>query len=338
MKPLVSIVVPVYNMQKYLRTCIESLINQTFKDIEIILVNDGSIDSSGNICDEYAVNDKRIMVIHSENRGAGQARNTGIEKSTGDYIFFVDADDWIDPDCVEKCIEEARISTPDILIFGYRKLNKKSEIITNIRPARLFINDFTRNKEEIFTSFNAGTGHAVWNKLFKTSFIKENNLSFCDKKRIEDFIFLIECYKRVRSIASTDNILYNYRVLYGSAGKYDILMLENHINNYQMLLGFLDYPNIKKETGMYLFKIFVLWFVIVIPLNIVGNKKLDLKSKRDILNGIYSSSQISQWIKINKGVKGTTRDKILFLIFRIRDVNLLYLTSFLMRQVRIKFR
>jgi hypothetical protein len=142
----------------------------------------------------------------------------------------------------------------------------------------------------------------------------------------------------VRSIASTDNILYNYRVLYGSAGKYDILMLENHINNYQMLLGFLDYPNIKKETGMYLFKIFVLWFVIVIPLNIVGNKKLDLKSKRDILNGIYSSSQISQWIKINKGVKGTTRDKILFLIFRIRDVNLLYLTSFLMRQVRIKFR
>ena len=95
-KEKISVIIPVYNVEKYLKRCLDSVINQTYKNLEIILVDDGSTDNSGKICDEYAKNDKRIIVIHKENGGVSVARNIGLDICTGDYVNFIDSDDWID--------------------------------------------------------------------------------------------------------------------------------------------------------------------------------------------------------------------------------------------------
>ena len=105
-KPLISIVVPVYNVESYIRQCIESLLNQTYRYLDIILVDDGSLDTSGMICDEYAAADKRITVMHQSNQGVSAARNQGVQTAKGEYIAFVDADDWLTPDYL-ACLQSA---------------------------------------------------------------------------------------------------------------------------------------------------------------------------------------------------------------------------------------
>ena len=111
MEPIVSVIIPVYNVEQYLKRCIDSVIDQTYRNLEIILVDDGSNDGSGEICDNYAQNDSRIKVIHKSNGGLSDARNAGIDRSTGIYIMFVDSDDWINRECVELLIrsEERRV-------------------------------------------------------------------------------------------------------------------------------------------------------------------------------------------------------------------------------------
>lgn len=109
---LISVIIPVYNVEKYLRRCVESVMLQTYKDIEILLIDDGSTDGSGQICDELAYKDRRIHVFHKENGGVSSARNLGIERACGDYICFVDSDDWIDIDYFENAIPVLKRSIP----------------------------------------------------------------------------------------------------------------------------------------------------------------------------------------------------------------------------------
>ena len=118
MSQKVSIVIPIYNVEKYLDRCIKSVVNQTYSNLEIILVDDGSTDSSGSLCDLWAKNDKRIYVIHKQNAGLGMARNSGLELSTGEYIFFLDSDDYVDVTLVEKCLKKANEYDADVVIYG----------------------------------------------------------------------------------------------------------------------------------------------------------------------------------------------------------------------------
>ena len=123
--PKISIIVPVYNVEKYLSTCLDSLINQTLKDIEIICVNDGSTDNSLNILNEYAKNDPRIIVINKENSGPGACRNLGIEKATGEYIQFADSDDWIEKETCEICYQKAIEYNVNMLSFNANEIHTK---------------------------------------------------------------------------------------------------------------------------------------------------------------------------------------------------------------------
>lgn len=116
MKPKVSIVVPIYNVEKYLKNCVDSLLNQTLEDIEIILVDDGSPDKSGEIADEYMRNEKRIKVVHQSNAGLGPARNSGMAVATGEYIGFIDSDDWTQPEMFERLYEAAVLENADIVV------------------------------------------------------------------------------------------------------------------------------------------------------------------------------------------------------------------------------
>jgi len=130
-KPLVSIIVPVYNAERYLEDCIESLIGQTYRDIEIILVDDGSTDGSKKICERYAVSDSRIKLIHKRNDGAGSARNTGLAASKGEYIYFCDSDDTIRPETIERSVDAAVSEDADLVMFGAETVTGSGDRITN---------------------------------------------------------------------------------------------------------------------------------------------------------------------------------------------------------------
>lgn len=125
----VSIIIPVYNAEKHISKCIESLTNQTYKEIQIILINDGSTDKSGQICEAYAEKDNRIIVIHKENGGVSSARNIGLENSTGYYIMFVDSDDWIEEDAIKRLMQVQNKYSYDLIMFGYYRENVINETI-----------------------------------------------------------------------------------------------------------------------------------------------------------------------------------------------------------------
>lgn len=141
--PLISIIVPVYNTEKYLEKCVKSIINQTYQNLQIILVDDGSKDSSSQICDRFEKEDMRIMTIHKENGGSSATRSVGVENAIGDYLMFVDSDDWIDEDTCERCVERVLKDYTDCVMFGYvREYERKS--IQN----PLFEEEFSCDQEE----------------------------------------------------------------------------------------------------------------------------------------------------------------------------------------------
>jgi glycosyltransferase involved in cell wall biosynthesis len=173
----VSIIVPVYKAEKYISKCIESLVVQTIKDIEIILVDDGSPDNSGKICDEYSYKDNRIKVVHKVNGGVSSARNNGIKASIGEYILFVDSDDWVENNYVEALLK-AKAKYPDSEpLCGFRTVSDYN--------GTLIANNVFSEEEETEITFDkymllvqGWLAQSPCNKLFDASIIKENNLLF----------------------------------------------------------------------------------------------------------------------------------------------------------------
>ena len=164
-----SIIIPVYNVEKYLPKCLDSIVNQTYKNIEIICINDGSTDNSLKILEEYAQKDERIKIINQENQGVSVARNVGIDNATGDYILFVDSDDWIDRDTCKILKIELENEYYDLIIFNHSVVTKKST-----RP----------------TKYIGGNKFAFWAACYKTSIIKNNNIKFPKNIKIsEDHFF-----------------------------------------------------------------------------------------------------------------------------------------------------
>ena len=167
----VSIIIPVYNVEKYITKTIESVINQTYSDIEVILIDDGSEDSSGSICDEYAKNDDRIKVFHQENLGVSQARNKGIDISTGDYILFIDSDDYVSNDYIEALINGAIKTNADVCCCGYTCITKEDRYEHNDYPECL-----EATREVFLNCLFSGTGGTVCSKLYRSEIIKENSI------------------------------------------------------------------------------------------------------------------------------------------------------------------
>ena len=201
--PKVSIIVPVYNTEKYLARCIDSILAQTFTDFELILVNDGSKDNSGKICDEYAQKDSRIVVIHKENGGVSSARNKGIDVAQGEWISFVDSDDWISSDFLSSFTYDADLMICGIELFG----TKHSQQIPD--------SQHLQNTTEIYTwlASNCHRGYvpSPWAKVFKTSIIQNNNIAFNTSIiRGEDAIFNFDYIQYCDSIKLFNIASYHY--------------------------------------------------------------------------------------------------------------------------------
>ncbi len=207
----ISIIVPVYNVEKYLEQCIESIINQTYQDIEIICVNDGSIDSSGEILKKYQRKDKRIVIINKNNGGLSSARNEGIKVASGEYLIFVDSDDWIETDSCEKLMNYIR-SNKDVQVIFYNFRFCTNKITKDFSYP---LNKELRNKVKFEKVINSVLllNYNAWNKIFKTEFIKDNNIFFNTEYNLsEDLLFSIELFAKNPNIMFTDDIIYNYRI------------------------------------------------------------------------------------------------------------------------------
>ncbi len=184
LKPI-SIIVPAYNVEKFLPSCIESIIIQTFENFELILVNDGSTDSSGAICNSFAKNDNRIKVIHQENKGLVNARKSGLQASTGKYVLYIDGDDYVEIDFCEKLIKETYDFDADIVIGGYIR-NYRGRMITvkNILPVGKYENESIQKiwDKMIFTGdfFSHGISTYSWGKLFKREILEPIQMSIPD--------------------------------------------------------------------------------------------------------------------------------------------------------------
>lgn len=210
-KPLVSVIVPVYNVEEFLDECVESIVNQTYKNLEIILIDDGSMDLSSDKCDEWADKDNRIKVIHKENSGAAASRNVGLEIASGEYIGFVDSDDYIKPDMFEVMVnalqntEKKMVSCSAFCVLGDGTLIEESK-----KPSNNEMN-VKQALEEIFT-FRIGT--AVWRRLFERSVFEK--IRFPEGVINEDYPLIIPTTVEAGGIKFVNQALYYYRQREGS--------------------------------------------------------------------------------------------------------------------------
>lgn len=199
--PKISIIIPVYKVEKYLRRCLDSLVAQTFTDWECILVDDGSPDNSGAICDEYAEKDGRFRVFHQENAGVSAARNKALDEAKGEWIGFVDSDDWIDAETYEVAYNRAVKEGADLIQWGYvHELSSKSLY----RPSQ----------EKIFTyeDSNIYWEPSMWNKLISAKLILDNNIIFPEGTKLsEDRLFAFKCYIKAKKCVAIENCFYHYR-------------------------------------------------------------------------------------------------------------------------------
>lgn len=220
----ISIIVPIYNSEKFLDDCIKSLINQSYSNIEIILINDGSTDNSLSICEKYKQSDSRIIVKSIENSGVSIARNIGLNMMTGDYVTFVDSDDWIEPHTIKLALNNICVEDAEIAIWSYFKNYEHKEIELSLVPgaSRMFSNDSDKEilyLKSIYAHYNRTTKTedvpvgTVMCKLYKVDFIRRNKLKFNPKLiRSEDVIFAINAFKLADKIIYFDESLYHYRI------------------------------------------------------------------------------------------------------------------------------
>lgn len=231
--PEISIIVPVYKVEKYLRRCINSILKQTFSDFELILVDDGSLDNSGNICDEYAECDKRIQVIHKNNGGVSSARNIGIQIASGNFLAFVDSDDFIEADMYEKLHDISREYDADIVMCGINSCRTSGEIVMKI----LQRDAVYHNEGLILTLFDTPNpvGGGACNKLFRRT---EINLLFPENIAIgEDVIYLYNRFTVCNKAVKISDSLYNAVERDDSATRENMAStLYQYLESYKILL------------------------------------------------------------------------------------------------------
>ena len=211
----VSVIVPVYNVENYLGKCLDSIINQTFSDIEIICVNDGSTDNSLNILNEYSQKDDRIKIISQENKGLSAARNAGYNASSSDYIYYIDSDDWIENNTIESVYKKATENDSDVVIFGTNNIYSDNNVLKNNRRIVNLIKKYNRYNfhyadcpDLIYLPCTA------WLKLYKKSFLDKNKLFFEEEiKFSEDTVFWVSLVLKDAKITLMEDCFHYYRFM-----------------------------------------------------------------------------------------------------------------------------
>lgn len=203
-KPLVSIIVPVYNIEQYVLRCLKSLTEQGYRNLEIIVVDDGSMDKSGTFCDEFAKVDERVKVYHLKNGGLSNARNYGVKKANGDIIAFVDGDDSVDANYISVMVDEMNRSDADIVICGYNDVVPEA-IVMNGEDATIKLLTRQENLEIV-----------AWNKLYRKSLFVDNSIWYPVGEKNEDSLTTYKLLEAAAKVAYVDKSLYHYMIREGS--------------------------------------------------------------------------------------------------------------------------
>lgn len=306
----ISIIVPIYKSEKYLDRCIESIVNQTYKNLEIILVDDGSPDNCPKICDEYAKKDSRIVVVHKENGGVSSARNAGLDIAKGDYIAFVDSDDYIEKDMYLELLNGIKEKNSDIAVCNYVEINNNVRVRQNCKYNASYI-----EKENILPLFLMGnvlTAH-LWNKLYKKELF--GDIRFKKYNMVEDLDIMYLILEKCNKIRYINKEYYNY--FYDGeitlTRRYNVSMINdfrNVINNMykhfefnEELNKYLDYNKVMSICRLY---------VII--------AKANIKDLRDFEN---------EYLVFNKSLKNLKKyNKVLYNQFSKKEKFKINLLSF----------
>ncbi len=256
----ISVVLPVYNVANYLRKCLDSLINQTFEDFEVICVNDGSTDLSLGILEGYALSDSRFKIISQKNQGLSGARNTGIQHIQGEYVLFVDSDDWLEENALEELYNHVKGFNSDITMFKFKFFDESTSE---------FSEESFSNLEVIDSTFYTGNfnyydvldiifkiSHAPFNKLYKTSFLKELDAKFLYGSYYEDLEFFYKVFLKAKKVSVLPQYLYYYRIrdqsisTSGDEGSFDIFKVLDSTK--QTIIDANIYEEVKDEWLMFI--------------------------------------------------------------------------------------
>jgi len=305
---LISVIIPVYNVEKYLSRCIDSVINQTYKNLEIILIDDGSMDDSGKICDEYALKDNRIKVIHKQNGGVSSARNVGLDIAKGEYIGFVDSDDYIENDMYEILYEllvrnQTDISCCNKYVFRVNKFIDSENFPTE---KILSFNEVLDNPKHDFY---------IWNKLFSRNVI--GNIRFNEQLTLgEDLLFTYQVLQKIRNIAFYKEAKYYYCDNSNSITRIRVFKKEyiNQILFYEKLLNYCKKNKLK--TGYKKYKNLQIYWIITFLSWIAQENPIKNKESLEILIK-YARKNLLCFLFENFGVKAKS-----FLIVSCLNFNL----------------
>lgn len=275
MIPKISVIVPVYKAEQYLPRCVDSILTQSFTDFELILVDDGSPDNSGGICDEYAVKDNRVRVIHKPNCGVSTARNFGIEVAKGDWITFIDADDYIEQGFLSIPVE----SSADLLIQNYKVVADSDVIEHEFGVSEITsweIQEFLHENicKEIFSS--------PWAKFFKNKILKDNDICFPKGIKVgEDALFVLDYlfYTKTIRFLSVSNYVY---VGGWQSAKYKITA-EKAVGNFREF--FLRYTKLNVNSELYLRQVFLFYYGLFLPKD---SSSLKTWQKDKVVGSVYS--------------------------------------------------
>lgn len=284
----VSIILPIYNVENYLERCVETVLGQTYEEIEVILVDDGATDDSGKICDDLAKKDTRIRVIHKQNGGLSSARNIGYQAATGEYLMYIDSDDAIKKDLVERCVKSIEDTRSDIVIYGYEKVSESGDVLEICKWGN---KTYTRDEMEsyLFQAITEMSYGYAWNKLYRKSVLDQSGI-LADGKVIdrEDLVYNMELLSYWNKITFIDYAGYEYlqrgNSLLHNSNLARLQGIEYFVNRMH------DIDVGKKDVNRKVFNMNVLHYLAdCIIKNIIWNDSLKSKEKKKIMKEIIST-------------------------------------------------
>lgn len=286
----VSVIVPVYQVEQYLRECLDSILKQTFLNMEIILVDDGSKDNSGKICDEYALKDNRVRVIHQVNKGLSDARNTGMNQMSGKYFMFVDSDDYISELMVEKLYEKAQETDSDIVCCNFRYFwenNEKASYSTKQRSEVL-------NSSEIFNHRKNERNYGFWtvavNKLYRTNSM--HSFRFRSGRIHEDEFWANDIYQKDLKVVTIEDTLYHYRQRHNS-----IIGVKNIKKEFDLIDAYQERIQIYLDQNVYPDQAYKVMIYSLEPLNECRKMKETEEENRKYMQAVKKTENLIRQLK-----------------------------------------
>lgn len=335
MIPAVSVIVPVYGVEKYLYRCVKSLRNQKLKNIEIILVDDESPDNCPKLCEDYVKEDARIKVVHKKNGGLGYARNTGMEYAHGEYIAFIDSDDYVEENMFFDLYKFAKENKLDTVIAGFNKVLNSGEIIKNVETdeEQIFRG---KQKLQMFVGGMLGTPAkasktlkyqmSVWRGIYSRKVIKKNHIRFCSERQFisEDIIYHLDYFDKANSLGILPLAVYNYCENGASLTKtFRKDRFEKNLILYKKIIEKMNLYKYPSEIYEYAMKLFLIRTKSAITSIVLNHKILEHKEARNIVNSIINNSTLREVLEKYPIKELPIRRQIFFRILKLRRYSLL---------------